>query len=211
MKDNIIQIGGQKADPLNMEERIRKVKAERDAEYKEKAKKLLETNIPIEELFTPEDIEEIERRNAFFNGTVANLTKVQKHQKIVKIGKWLDAHSFDVLWCDAEPLSYANAGAAIIFELKELCIFKALALQAIIAMSSLADSVCLSALTGKSVRLSFFLDGVFSESVGEELVDEEFVDDEPIDEDALFEEYMLEDHITPEEEAEIEREVWGKK
>ena len=173
LTSNVISINGEQMDELNIQKRIDEMRKIKDAELKSKVKKLSETDLSITDILTPDDIEEILERNAFFKGKVTDLTKVHRHQMIVKISKWLDAKSFDVEWFKANPLSNEHASAAIILSLKQLTSFRELELQAITAMCSLADEICLSSLGDKSIRLSFIVESVFAESL-DDLEDSDF-------------------------------------
>ena len=64
-----------------MAARIAQAKEKAEADYQEKVKQSREADVDVRDFFSDEELDRILTDNEFFNGRVADLSKVQRHEK----------------------------------------------------------------------------------------------------------------------------------
>ena len=148
---------------MTMKERIEAAKAKAEAEYTAKLEASRASDIDVRDFFTPEELDSILSGNGFFNGRVADLSKVQRHEKLSLAARWMQAHSMEVTALDIEPVSRSRPNAIITLDIRRLASLRGEELQVFTFMSALADNLYISGIKDGVIRFTFTVEAVWSE------------------------------------------------
>jgi len=146
---------------MNMKDKIENAKKQAEEELDRKIELSKQPGVDIRDVLTDEDFDEICRRNEFFNGTQADFSKAQRHERLSKAAQWLGANSIEVHEIEVEPISKDRPNAIVILELKRLVALKGIELRAFTAMCSLADTVFMSSVKDGTIRFTFGVEGIW--------------------------------------------------
>lgn len=148
---------------MDMKERIEAAKAKAEAEYTAKLEASRASDIDVRDFFTAEELDSILSGNGFFNGKIADLSKVQRHEKLSLAAKWMQAHSMEVTALDIEPVSRSRPNAIITLDIRRLASLRGKELQVFTMMAALADSLYISGIKDGVIRFTFTVEAVWSE------------------------------------------------
>ena len=146
-----------------MAARIAQAKEKAEADYQEKVKQSREADVDVRDFFSDEELDRILTDNEFFNGRVADLSKVQRHEKVSMAARWMKAHSMEVVDIDIEPVSSSHPNAIITMEIRRLASLRGQELKVFTAMCAMADSVFMSGSKDSIIRFTFGIEGVWNE------------------------------------------------
>lgn len=158
-KCKVLQMDFNKFD---MGKRIEAAKQKAEAEYQDKLEKSRESDVDVRDFFTPEELDRI-LDDDYFNGKIADLSVMQRYNKVKQAALWLDANSMEVTEVEIEPLSRNRPNAVITIEIRRLASLRGKELRVFSAMNILADSVFMSGLKDATIRFTFGLEGVWKE------------------------------------------------
>lgn len=147
---------------MDMGKRIEAAKQKAEAEYQNKLEKSRESDVDVRDFFTPEELDRI-LEDDYFNGKIADLSVMQRYNKVKQAALWLDANSMEVTQIEIEPLSRNRPNAVITIEIRRLASLRGKELRVFSAMNILADSVFMSGLKDATIRFTFGLEGVWKE------------------------------------------------
>ena len=147
---------------MDMGKRIEAAKQKAEAEYQDKLEKSRESDVDVRDFFTPEELDRI-LEDDYFNGKIADLSVMQRYDKVKQAALWLDANSMEVTQIEIEPLSRNRPNAVITIEIRRLASLRGKELRVFSAMNILADSVFMSGLKDATIRFTFGLEGVWKE------------------------------------------------
>lgn len=147
---------------MDMGKRIEAAKQKAEAEYQDKLEKSRESDVDVRDFFTPEELDRI-LEDDYFNGKIADLSVMQRYNKVKQAALWLDANSMEVTQIEIEPLSRNRPNAVITIEIRRLASLRGKELRVFSAMNILADSVFMSGLKDATIRFTFGLEGVWKE------------------------------------------------
>lgn len=146
-----------------MAARIAQAKEKAEADYQEKVKQSREADVDVRDFFSDEELDRILTDNEFFNGRVADLSKVQRHEKVSMAARWMKAHSMEVVDIDIEPVSSSHPNAIITMEIRRLASLRGQELKVFTTMCAMADSVFMSGIKDSIIRFTFGIEGVWNE------------------------------------------------
>lgn len=147
---------------MDMGKRIEAAKQKAEAEYQDKLEKSRESDVDVRDFFTTEELDRI-LEDDYFNGKIADLSVMQRYNKVKQAALWLDANSMEVTQIEIEPLSRNRPNAVITIEIRRLASLRGKELRVFSAMNILADSVFMSGLKDATIRFTFGLEGVWKE------------------------------------------------
>lgn len=145
---------------MNMGQRIEAAKQKAEADYNNKINKSREADVDVRDFFTPEELDRI-LSDDYFSGKVANLSVMQRYNKVKQAAQWLEANSMEVTGIEIEPLSKNRPNAVITIEIRRLASLRGKELRVFSAMNILADSVFMSGIKDSAIRFTFGLEGVW--------------------------------------------------
>ena len=158
MNDNkVIQMNFQNND---MGKRIEAAKQQAEADFQAKVERSRECDVDVRDFFTPEELDRI-LADDYFNGKIADLSVMQRYEKVKQAALWMDAHCMEVACVEIEHLSSSRPNAVISIEIRRLASLRGKELRVFTAMSVLSDSVFLSGLKDSTIRFTFGLEGVW--------------------------------------------------
>ena len=146
---------------MDIKERIEAAKAKAEAEYNAKLEASRASNIDVRDFFTAEELDSILSGNGFFNGKIADLSKVQRHEKLSLAARWMQAHSMEVTALDIEPVSRSRPNAIITLDIRRLASLRGEELRVFTMMTALADSMYISGIKGGVIRFTFSVEKVW--------------------------------------------------
>ena len=146
---------------MDIKERIEAAKAKAEAEYNAKLEASRASNIDVRDFFTAEELDSILSGNGFFSGRVADLSKVQRHEKLSLAARWMQAHSMEVTALDIEPVSRSRPNAIITLDIRRLASLRGEELRVFTMMTALADSMYISGIKGGVIRFTFSVEKVW--------------------------------------------------
>lgn len=140
---------------------IENAKKKYDAELAEKIEKANKCGVEIGDLITDGEFDEICRKNEFFEGKVADMTKVQRYEKARELVRWLDAKSRSVKGIMINPIVKSQPNVIMFVEISRLLWLNSKDMRAFIALFVLADDVaiCGGVSDDKNVRFTFGIYG----------------------------------------------------
>lgn len=144
----------------NMGQRIEAAKKKAEENFAEKVNKSREADIDVRDFFNPEELDRI-LSDDYFSGKVANLSVMQRYNKVKQAAQWLEANSMEVIGIEIEPLSKNRPNAVITIEIRRLASLRGKELRVFSAMNILADSVFMSGIKDSAIRFTFGLEGVW--------------------------------------------------
>lgn len=147
---------------MDMGKRIEAAKQKAEAEYQDKLEKSRKSDVDVRNFFTPEELDRI-LEDDYFSGKIADLSVMQRYNKVKQAALWLDANSMEVTEVEIEPLSRNRPNAVITIEIRRLASLRGKELRVFSAMNILADSVFMSGLKDATIRFTFGLEGVWKE------------------------------------------------
>lgn len=145
----------------NMGQRIEQAKVKAEAAYREKLEKSRASDVDVRDFFTDEELNRILSDGEFFSGKIADLTAVQRYEKVKQAAAWLDANSLEVVKVEAEPISKSHPNVTVSIEIRCLASLRGKELRVFSAMNLLADTVFLSGIKDATIRFTFGLEGVW--------------------------------------------------
>lgn len=146
---------------MNMKERIEAAKAKAEAEYEAKLEASRACDVDVRDFFTDEELDAILSGNDFFKGRIADLTRVQRHEKLSLAARWMQAHSMEVVALDIEPVSQSRPNAILTMDIRRLASLRGEELRVFTMMSALADSMYISGIKDDVIRFSFCVEKVW--------------------------------------------------
>ena len=147
---------------MDMGKRIEAAKQKAEAEYQDKLEKSRESDVDVRDFFTPEELDSI-LEDDYFSGKIADLSVMQRYNKVKQAALWLDANSMEVTEVEIEPLSRNRPNAVITIEIRRLASLRGKELRVFSAMNILADSVFMSGLKDECIRFSFGFENIHIE------------------------------------------------
>ncbi len=145
---------------MNMAQRIEAAKKKAEAAYNEKLRKSMALDADVQDCFKSEESGGI-LSDDYFIGITANLSAMERYDKVKKAAMWLDANSMDVTGIEIEALSESRPNAAVTIELRRLASLRGKELRVFSAMNILADSVFISGVKDAAIRFTFGLEGIW--------------------------------------------------
>ena len=159
---DIIQFTPSAPDPA-MSARIAEAKRKADAALKEKIEKSRNPDVDVRTFFTDEELEAILSGNDFFNGRIADLSRMERYKHACAAAKWLDTYSVDVSRIEIEPVSSARPNAIISIDFHRLSALRGKALRALTVLESLSDAVFLCGTADTTIRFTFGIEKIWTE------------------------------------------------
>lgn len=142
--------------------RIAHAKGKAEVEYLDKIKQFCEADADVQDFFLDEKLDRILTDNKFFNVSVADLTKVQRHEKISLAAQWMKANSMEVVDTDTEPVSSSHPNAIITMEIRRFASLRGQESKVFTAMCAMSDSVFMSGIKDNVIHFTFGLEDVWS-------------------------------------------------
>ena len=155
--NKVIQMNFQNND---MGKRIEAAKQQAEADFQAKVERSRECDVDVRDFFTPDELDRI-LADDYFNGKIADLSVMQRYEKVKQAALWMDAHCMEVACVEIEPLSSSRPNAVISIEIRRLASLRGKELRVFTAMGVLSDSVFLSGLKDSTIRFTFGLEGVW--------------------------------------------------
>lgn len=147
-----------------LKEIIDSAKEKTESELERKIEKLKRGSMEdVFDLLTDGDIVKILTNIDSFQGSIADFSKVQRFKKIAQSAQWLDANSLEVVGCIIGQISSNQPNAIVSLDIRRLSNFRAAQLSALTAMFALADNVFFSGIKDSVIRISYGIEGVYSE------------------------------------------------
>jgi hypothetical protein len=147
----------------NMKERIENAKQQAEEDFQSKVERSRLSDVDVRDFFTDEELDRILSDNEFFNGRVADLSKIQRHEKLAQAASWLNDHCMEVVSVEAERLSKSHPNGIVAVDLRRLGSLRGKELKVFTAMCALADTVFFSGLKDQTIRFTFGVEGVWQE------------------------------------------------
>lgn len=148
---------------MNMDKRIAQAKIKAETEYEEKLQKSRACDVDVRDFFSDEELDRILSDNEFFSGKIADLSAVQRYEKVKQAAMWLEANSLEVVKTDIEPISKTQPNVTISIEIRRLASLRGKELRVFSAMSILADTVFLSGIKDSTIRFTFGLECIIAD------------------------------------------------
>jgi hypothetical protein len=150
-------------DHMTMQERIERAKQQAEEDYQNKVERSYFSDVDVRDFFADEELARILSNNEFFNGSVADLTKVQRHSKLAQAASWLNDHCMEVVSVSAEALSKSHPNGIVSVDLRRLGSVRGQELKVLTAMFALSDTVFFSNMKDQTIRFTFGVEGVWQE------------------------------------------------
>jgi hypothetical protein len=74
----------------NMGERIEQAKKQAEVDFRNKVERSRLSDVDMQDFLTGEELDRMLSDNEFFNGRVADLSKIQRHKKLAQAAAWLN-------------------------------------------------------------------------------------------------------------------------
>ena len=103
-------MNGNKVIRVTFGERIEQAKKKAEEEYQEKLERSKQSDVDVRDFFDDEELDRILSDNEFFNGRVANLSKMQRYEKLKLAAQWMNDHSMEVVCIDIDKPSQTECG-----------------------------------------------------------------------------------------------------
>ena len=150
---------------MDMSERIELAKKKAELEYQEKLIKSQASDIDVRDFFSDEELMRLLNSETVFKGNIVDMSKHQRYKKLATAAKWMDANSIEVINIDIEKPTPSRPNVIVSLKLRRLCSLRGQELKVFSLMSALADSVYLSSIKDDSVKITFGVEKVWTESV----------------------------------------------
>ena len=150
-----------KQNPMGQRIEAAKVKAE--ADYQTKLKQSRNADVDVRNFFTDDELEELLSGNEFFNGKIADLSRLERYKRACAAAKWLEANSIEVLKVEVEGVSNDRPNAIIALDVRRLASLRDKELRVFTALTALADSVFISGIKDSHIRFTFGVEGIWKE------------------------------------------------
>ena len=132
-----------------------------EEEYQEKLERSKQSDVDVRDFFDDEELDRILSDNEFFNGRVADLSKMQRYEKLKLAAQWMNDHSMEVVCVDIDKPSQSRPNVVVSMELRRLSSLRGRELKIFSAMNALADTVFLSGLKDEAIRFSFGIESLW--------------------------------------------------
>ena len=132
-----------------------------EEEYQEKLERSKQSDVDARDFFDDEELDRILSDNEFFNGRVADLSKMQRYEKLKLAARWMNDHSMEVVCVDIDKPSQSRPNVVVSMELRRLSSLRGRELKIFSAMNALADTVFLSGLKDEAIRFSFGIESLW--------------------------------------------------
>lgn len=156
----VIYMNGQRN---SMGDRIKAAAQAAEAAFDEKVEKSRAANVDVRSFFTDDELEELLSGNEFFNGKIADLSKLERYKRACAAAKWLEANSVEVVKVEIEGVARDRPNAIIAMDIRRLASLRDKELRVFTAMTALADSVFLSGIKDSTIRFTFGVEGIWKE------------------------------------------------
>ena len=148
---------------MDMSERIEQAKRKAEQEYTEKLHRSQESDIDVRDFFSDEELMRILESESIFHGNVADLTKLQRFEKLATAAKWMEANSIEVSGSEIEKPTQGRPNVVVSMTVRRLCSFRGKELGIITLMHALSDSVFVSSIKEEGTKFSFGVEKVWQE------------------------------------------------
>ena len=152
---------------MDMSERIEQAKRKAEQEYTEKLHRSQESDIDVRDFFSDEELMRILESESIFHGNVADLTKLQRFEKLATAAKWMEANSIEVTGVEIEKPTPGRPNVVVSMTVNRLCSFRGKELGVMTLMHALSDTVFLSSIKDEGTKFSFGLESVWQEGMPE--------------------------------------------
>ena len=132
-------------------------------DFNKKIERSRASDVDVRSFFTDEELDALLSGNEFFNGKIADLSKMERYDKAVAAAKWLEANSVEVVKVDIEGVARDRPNAIICLDMRRLASLRGKELKLFTAMFTLADSVFLSGIKDSHIRFTFGVEGIWKE------------------------------------------------
>ena len=104
MNDKFTQKMGNPASPMG--QRIEAAKAREEADLTAKIERSRAADVDVRSFFTDEELAALLDDNDSFNGTIADLSKMERYKRACAAAKWLEANSIEVVKVESDGVSH---------------------------------------------------------------------------------------------------------
>lgn len=146
-----------------MEQRIDAAKARAEADFKEKVERSCAADVDVRSFFTDEELEQLLSSNEFFNGKIADLSKLERYKRACAAAKWLEANSIEVVKVKADGVSRNRPNAIVSIDIRRLASLRGKELRVFTALTALADNVFISGIKDDHIRFTFGVRDIWKE------------------------------------------------
>ena len=147
---NVVQMGNRK----NMKTIIEAAKEKAERELNEKLELSCQPGVDIRDVISAEEFNEICRRNESFRGTKLDFTKLQLHNKIAMVARWMYERSIEVIAYHVEPPSKDRPNAIVCIDYNRFSYLRDVELKAFASMLEMSDSVVISGIAEGVIRVT---------------------------------------------------------
>lgn len=146
---------------MNIDIRIEQAKKRAEDNYLNKVAKSRQSDVDVCDFFSDEELDRILTDNDFFKGKVADLTKLQRHEKLATAARWLDANCMEVVYIEVQKPAPTRPNAIVLLELRRLSSLRDQELRIFTAMCAMADTMFLSNLKDETIRFTFGVENLY--------------------------------------------------
>lgn len=144
-----------------MGQRIETAKVKAEADFNAKVERSRASDVDVRSFFSDEELEQLLSGNEFFNGRIADLSKMERYKRASAAAKWLEKNSMEVVNVEIEGVANDRPNAIIAIDIRRLASLRDKELQVFTALTALADSVFVSGLKDKTIRFTFGVEGIW--------------------------------------------------
>lgn len=160
MLDKVIYMNGNRN---SMGDRIKAAAKAAEADFEEKVEMSRAADVDVRSFFTDEELEQLLSGNEFFNGKVADLSKLERYKRACAAAKWLEANSIEVVKVEIEGVSRDRPNAIIAMDIRRLASLRDKELRVFTAMTALSDDLFLSGIKDSTIRFTFGVRDIWKE------------------------------------------------
>lgn len=160
MSDKQIRIGNSNSP---MGQRIGAAKTKAEADFSKKVERSRAADVDVRSFFTDEELEQLLSGNEFFNGKIADLSKLERYKRACAAAKWLEAHSVEVVQVETDGVSRNRPNAIVSIDIRRLASLREEELRVFTALTALADDLFMSGIKDSTIRFTFGVRGIWKE------------------------------------------------
>ncbi|MCC8048291.1 MAG: hypothetical protein LIO52_04240, partial [Oscillospiraceae bacterium] len=147
-------------------DRVEQAIAKVDAEWEAKLERAKEPDVDSSLFFTDEELDALLSGNDIFSGNIANLSNVQRFEKLKKAARWLDKYSMEIKNLKINDITSDNPNAYLFLDVRKISTYGDKEKKMVAALWTLADLVVVCAApadNSDSIRMSFGVHNIWSE------------------------------------------------
>lgn len=161
MNGKFTQKMGNPASPMG--QRIEAAKAREEADLTAKIERSRAADVDVRSFFTDEELAALLDDNESFNGTIADLSKMERYKRACAAAKWLEANSIEVIKVEADGVSRDRPNAIVSMDIHRLASLRDKELRVFTALTALADNLFISGIKDDHIRFTFGVRGIWRE------------------------------------------------